>query len=370
MTTRDDHAGVDTDEARFLLSPVDNSDHLSTGHDDDDDASHASLIESSSRAWDAVRPSSLSPTSASVPGASGDEYQPPVSSSPPASFGLTGFTQPRDDAKHNGFGSPNSGANDLDGHRNKLVPATPPKHLEDNMESLVESSSSSPTLPRSLSLESGRSSFHHEDYDDEYGRGTAGSSAPLLTNIEAPSVTVATADDAPEAHLEDARPRSGLQSAFMNMANSIIGAGIIGQAYAFRQAGMLTGILLLVGLTVAVDWTIRLIVVNSKLSGADSFQATVEFCFGRPGLIAISLAQWAFAFGGMVAFCIIVGDTIPQVLAALFPGLSNMPVFWLLTNRRAVIVLFILGISFPLSLYRDISKVRVFYLIPLARIQR
>ena len=38
-----------------------------------------------------------------------------------------------------------------------------------------------------------------------------------------------------------------------------------------------------------VDWTIRLIVVNSKLSGADSFQATVEHCFGKPGLIAISV---------------------------------------------------------------------------------
>jgi solute carrier family 38 (sodium-coupled neutral amino acid transporter), member 11 len=59
----------------------------------------------------------------------------------------------------------------------------------------------------------------------------------------------------------------------------------------------------------------------------------------------------------MVAFCIIVGDTIPHVLAALFPSLSAMPFLWLLTNRHAVIVLFILGLSYPLSLYRDIAKV-------------
>lgn len=38
-----------------------------------------------------------------------------------------------------------------------------------------------------------------------------------------------------------------------------------------------------------VDWTIRLIVTNSKLSGANSFQATVEHCYGRPGLVAISV---------------------------------------------------------------------------------
>jgi sodium-coupled neutral amino acid transporter 11 len=204
-----------------------------------------------------------------------------------------------------------------------------------------------------------------DDEDYELGnRGSPGThhdgqSVPLLTDIEAPSVTLATSDDFfPEEHLENARPRSGMKMAFMNMANSIIGAGIIGQPYALRQAGLTMGILLLTALTITVDWTIRLIVINSKLSGADSFQATMQYCFGKSGLIAISVAQWAFAFGGMVAFCIIVGDTIPHVLGALFPSLREMSFLWLLTDRRAVIVLFVLGVSYPLSLYRDIAKVR------------
>lgn len=182
---------------------------------------------------------------------------------------------------------------------------------------------------------------------------------PLLTDIEAPSVTLANSldDDVHEwAERERTRPKSGLRSAFMNMANSIIGAGIIGQPYAFKDAGLLAGIVLLVGLTIVVDWTIRLIVINSKLSGASSFQGTVEHCFGKSGLIAISVAQWAFAFGGMVAFGVIVGDSIPQVLRTVWPGLSEMPVLWILADRRVVIVIFILGISYPLALYRDIAK--------------
>ncbi len=189
--------------------------------------------------------------------------------------------------------------------------------------------------------------------------GDARQQAPLLSGITPPSDSPFLSDSfQPEDHLPNARPKSGMSSAFMNMANSIIGAGIIGQPYAFRQAGLTMGILLLVGLTVTVDWTIRLIVINSKLSGADSFQATVHHCFGQSGLVAISVAQWAFAFGGMVAFCVIVGDTIPHVLEALIPGLRGMSLLWLLTDRRFVIVLFVLGISWPLSLYRDIAKVR------------
>ena len=196
--------------------------------------------------------------------------------------------------------------------------------------------------------------------DDYLGarRSITGQRAPLLTDIEAPSITAALEFNA-EDLLESARPKSGMRSAFMNMANSIIGAGIIGQPYAFRQAGLTMGVLLLVVLTVTVDWTIRLIVVNSKLSGADSFQGTMEHCFGKSGLVAISVAQFAFAFGGMLAFCIIIGDTIPNVVAAIFPSLPDTPFLWLLTNRRAVIVLFVLCFSYPLSLYRDIAKVRL-----------
>lgn len=190
---------------------------------------------------------------------------------------------------------------------------------------------------------------------------------PLLTGITAPSVALANSPWAGEfddvhswAEAERSRPKSGLRSAFMNMANSIIGAGIIGQPYAFKQAGLLSGILLLIGLTIVVDWTICLIVVNSKLAGADSFQGTVEKCFGKSGLIAISLAQWIFAFGGMVAFGVIVGDTIPHVLQAVVPGLRDMPLLGLLADRRVVIVVFILAVSFPLTLYRDIAKVCCF----------
>ncbi|KAH8169011.1 transmembrane amino acid transporter protein [Sarocladium implicatum] len=215
--------------------------------------------------------------------------------------------------------------------------------------------------------------IYRDSLDVEEGFTSPGGSShhrtPLLTDMEAPSVTVANSwggrdgdDDDDEVDHTDRleaemrRPKSGLKSAFMNMANSIIGAGIIGQPYAIRQAGLLAGVLLLVGLTVLVDWTICLIVINSKLSGTSSFQGTVEHCFGRAGLIAISLAQWVFAFGGMVAFCVIVGDTIPHVLLAIWPGMGDVPVIGLLTDRRVAIVVFVMAVSYPLTLYRDIAK--------------
>jgi len=44
-------------------------------------------------------------------------------------------------------------------------------------------------------------------------------------------------------------------------------------------------------------------------------------------------------------------------MSALFPSLEESHFLWLLTDRKFVIVVFIMGISYPFSLYRDISKV-------------
>ncbi|KAJ3520402.1 hypothetical protein NMY22_g12774 [Coprinellus aureogranulatus] len=148
----------------------------------------------------------------------------------------------------------------------------------------------------------------------------------------------------------------GLIDSVANMANSILGAGIIGLPYAVRQAGFVTGLLLLVIICGLTDWTIRLIVRNAKLSGRSSYIDVMDHCFGPSGRAAVSLFQFAFAFGGMCAFGIIIGDTIPHVIRSAFPTLTTIPVLWLFTNRQFMIGFCIICISYPLSLYRDIHK--------------
>lgn len=73
--------------------------------------------------------------------------------------------------------------------------------------------------------------IEEEDYmtgsggsEDGSRRNSDAQRLPLLTDIEAPSITVASADMGFNAEdlLESARPKSGLRNAFMNMANSIM----------------------------------------------------------------------------------------------------------------------------------------------------
>lgn len=54
----------------------------------------------------------------------------------------------------------------------------------------------------------------------------------------------------------------------------------------------------------------------------------------------------------MCAFCVVVGDTIPNVISSVLPVLKGS----FLSNRQFVIVLCTMAISFPLSLYRNIEN--------------
>jgi len=125
------------------------------------------------------------------------------------------------------------------------------------------------------------------------------------------------------------------------------------------RAGFFTGLFLLVVLCWVTDWTIRLIVMNAKLSGTNSYIGIMNRCFGSSGRAAVSFFQFSFAFGGMCAFGIIIGDTIPHVVRSVFPDLSSVPVLSLFTNRQFIIVFCTVGVSYPLSLYRDIHKLSI-----------
>ena len=73
---------------------------------------------------------------------------------------------------------------------------------------------------------------------------------------------------------------------------------VAGLPYAIRQAGFVTGLILLVVLSGVTDWTIRLIVINAKMSGQNSYIGIMNHCFGSSGRAAVSFFQFAFAFGG------------------------------------------------------------------------
>ncbi|GMG19828.1 unnamed protein product [Ambrosiozyma monospora] len=151
--------------------------------------------------------------------------------------------------------------------------------------------------------------------------------------------------------------RSSLKNAFMLQMNSIVGAGIVGIPRAFKNSGLLTGIILLALLAILNDWTLRLIILNTKLSGAKTYTGVVTHNFGDWGKVVILLAQGLFALGGNIGFSVIIGDSIPHVLRSLFhEAVENHQFVDFILSRNFLIFFCVMGISYPLSLNRNIGK--------------
>ncbi|GAV48519.1 hypothetical protein ZYGR_0K00240 [Zygosaccharomyces rouxii] len=143
--------------------------------------------------------------------------------------------------------------------------------------------------------------------------------------------------------------KSTMKWAFMNMANSILGAGVIGQPIAVKNCGIIGAVIAYLVLFILVDWTLRLIVVNLTLAGKKTYQDTVAFSMGKRGRIVVLTANGLFAFGGCIGFCIIIGDTLPHVLRAFIPQDS------VFLSRRSIITIVTVFISYPLALQRNIA---------------
>lgn len=98
--------------------------------------------------------------------------------------------------------------------------------------------------------------------------------------------------------LKDGRVSLGAAiEATLNFTNSILGAGLMGIPYAFRQAGMIPGCLLLVSVGLISDWSVGLMVTSGKRVGARSYQELMRKTFGQPGSLLCALFQVTFAIG-------------------------------------------------------------------------
>jgi len=73
---------------------------------------------------------------------------------------------------------------------------------------------------------------------------------------------------------------------------------LTGIPYALHQAGFGTGLLLLVLVALATDYSLVLLIRSGHLSGAFSYQGLMEAAFGKPGFILLSLLQFIYPFIG------------------------------------------------------------------------
>jgi solute carrier family 38 (sodium-coupled neutral amino acid transporter), member 11 len=144
----------------------------------------------------------------------------------------------------------------------------------------------------------------------------------------------------------------GIFGSSSNLVNAIVGAGIIGIPYSIKQSGFVIGVLLIVLVGVLTDKSLRIIInlatYHPKLHniGVLTYEDLMRIPFGDVGKNFVLINMLILAYGAMVAYLLIIKDTVPTVM-----GLGNSFV-----EREVVMLLSSLFIMVPLSMMRDISQ--------------
>jgi solute carrier family 38 (sodium-coupled neutral amino acid transporter), member 11 len=172
------------------------------------------------------------------------------------------------------------------------------------------------------------------------------------------SVVDAASDGRPRNNASVTTGESSLFGAGFNFVNSIVGAGIIGMPIALKECGLFTGIFLIIFVAYLVNQSTVIIIecglVNKKLN----LEELCRHLFGVHGYNACSMSMFLFAYGAMIAYLMIIGDTVPIALD-YFMG-DDAP------SRTAVMLVAGFCIVLPLSLLRDMSSLSSTSLLSIA----
>ena len=102
--------------------------------------------------------------------------------------------------------------------------------------------------------------------------------------------------------------------AVLNLATTIIGAGIMALPATMKILGLLPGIVMIVLMAFLTDKTLEILLRFSGIGNASSYGALMQDSFGRPGRIVLQVAVLVSNIGVLIVYMIIIGDAFEDML--------------------------------------------------------
>lgn len=117
-----------------------------------------------------------------------------------------------------------------------------------------------------------------------------------------------------------------------NLCSATLGAGILALPFAFYQAGIICGILLLLISALATSSSIKLLVESYDSYGLSTYEKTVEKGLGRRFRNVVEVSILIFCCGTAVGYVIAVGDIIERVVPSMTTAQKQvaMSLVWLI----------------------------------------
>ena len=145
-----------------------------------------------------------------------------------------------------------------------------------------------------------------------------------------------------------ARGKSTLFAGSANLLNTIVGGGILGLPFAFRNCGLVVGIVYMGFFGFLSFYGIRLLVLSMRFSPVRSYEGLAYQALGRPGWVAYNVSTLINCYGACLSYIVAIGDILPPLMAEV--GLPS--------DRRLLLSVVTCFLIFPTAVLRDISALQ------------
>eukprot|EP01029_Cantina_marsupialis_P025868 TRINITY_DN68611_c0_g1_i1.p1 TRINITY_DN68611_c0_g1~~TRINITY_DN68611_c0_g1_i1.p1 ORF type:complete len:429 (+),score=93.77 TRINITY_DN68611_c0_g1_i1:152-1438(+) len=103
-------------------------------------------------------------------------------------------------------------------------------------------------------------------------------------------------------------------ASIFNIANAILGSGILGLAYAAKESGLVPFGSLLIIMALVTDFSLSLLVRICDKYGFTSFEEVGKAAYGVKGLRLSSFAIMLQNMGATISYTVIIGDLLPRFI--------------------------------------------------------
>eukprot|EP00890_Picochlorum_soloecismus_P000649 jgi/Picsp_1/1585/NSC_05063-R1_sodium-coupled neutral amino acid transporter 7 len=113
--------------------------------------------------------------------------------------------------------------------------------------------------------------------------------------------------------IEEYEPRSSKSQSISLLINSAVGAGMLSFPFAFKCAGLVGGVSLLVGVAVMQCFTLYVLSGWADRTGTKTYGELVKTSLGNRASFFLNVSMSVYLFGSGVAYMLIIGDSFTSL---------------------------------------------------------
>ncbi|XP_027714773.1 sodium-coupled neutral amino acid transporter 1 [Vombatus ursinus] len=146
---------------------------------------------------------------------------------------------------------------------------------------------------------------------------------------------------------------ASMSLSIFNLANSIVGSGILGLSYALANTGLIPFLFLFILVTILTGYSINLMLACSEKTGCLNFEKMGEKIYSIKGKYIIFGTTFLQNMGAILSYLFIIKSELPGVIKVLIGKEEEFPIWYL--DGRILIILITIAIIFPLCLMKHLG---------------